>query len=137
MRGLEARPIPATRGGGVDALTAALLECAFGFRGLLDAVLELLDDQRQVLGLGRRILRVLPLEARLEVAPDLPIGVAEMVVDDRIAGLEIDRLLELLHGFVVMAEAVMGPAEAVDDHAVARRYLDRALQHGEGLVDVD
>src|SRR5688572_29794478 len=89
---------------------AALLERAFGFRGLLDAVLELLDDQRQVLGLRARILRVLPLEARLEVAPDLPIGVAEMVIDDRIAGLELDRLLELLHRLVVMAEAVMGPA---------------------------
>ena len=42
--------------------------------------------KKPVSGLGLEVAGVVPLELRLELAPDAPIGVAEMVVDDRIAG---------------------------------------------------
>ena len=61
---------------------------------------------------------MVPLELRVELAPDPPIGVAEMVVDDGIAGLELDGALQQLHRLVVMAELVMRPAEQIDDIAV-------------------
>src|SRR3954462_16002428 len=97
---------------------AVLLQRGLGRRRLVEPLLELAHDLRQVLRLGARVLRVLPLEARLKMAPYLPIGVAEMVIDDGIAGVQLERLLELAHGGGVVAEAVIGPAERVDDHAV-------------------
>ena len=67
-----------------------------------------------------------PLERGLQRAADLPVGVAEMIVDGRILGLELDRALEMLHRLVVIADAVIGPAERIDDVAVVRPLLDRA-----------
>src|SRR5829696_5493219 len=103
---------------------------------LFDPVRELVLDLHEVLGLGARVLGVLPLELGPEAPADLPVGVAEVIVDDRVARLQLDRLLEFAHGVLVAAEAVVGPAEAVDDHPVARRELDGAAQHLERLVDV-
>ena len=76
-------------------------------------------------GSGFRSLACCHWNLRLEAGARAPIGVAEVVVDGRVAGLQLDGLLQLAHGLVVAAEAVIGPAQAVDDHAVARRELDR------------
>ena len=59
-----------------------------------------------------------------------------MVVDDGIAGLELDGALQQLHRFVVMAELVMRPGERIDDIAVLRLQFDGAAQHLEGFVEV-
>src|SRR3954462_7183481 len=89
---------------GEGVSTPVLLRDRRTFRGgglfLAEALLQLGDDLFQILGFGVRVLGVLPLETRLKLAPDLPIGVAEMVVDDRVAGLQLDRLLQLTHGVV-------------------------------------
>src|SRR5580704_13474416 len=58
-------------------------------RPLGQAVLDLLQDLRQVVRLRAEIPRVVPLEMRLGAAVDAPVGVAEMVVDDRIARLQL------------------------------------------------
>ena len=107
-------------------------------RGLLgQAGRQLLLDLGQVLGLRLEVARVRPLELRLERAPGLPIGVAEMVVDGRIVGLELDRALQVLHRLVVVAEPEIGPAERVDDVAVVRPLLDGAADHPHAVVEID
>ncbi len=79
---------------------------------------------------------MVPLEMRLELAADAPIGVAEMIVDDRIGRLQIDRFLQFAHRVVIAPEPVIGPAKTVDDIAVALPQIDGAAQHLEGLVEI-
>src|SRR5215831_15998699 len=52
-------------------------------------------DLNEIPGLGLEVARMRPLEARLQHASDLPIGVAEMIVDGWILGLEFDGALQL------------------------------------------
>src|SRR5258708_12446933 len=78
-----------------------------------------------------------PLEARLQPASDPQIGIAEMIVDGWILGLELDGLLELLDRLLHVAEPVIGPAEGVDDVTVVGALLDRALDHAHALVEID
>src|SRR5437899_616863 len=77
-----------------------------------------------------------PLKARLGGTPALPIGVAEMVVDRRILGHELDRLFEILNRARVIAEPVMRPAQAVDDVAVLGPQLDGLLDHFEATLQI-
>ena len=65
---------------------------------------QLFLDLLQFVGLGLKIARMRPLELRLKLAPGLPIGVAEMVVDGRIVGLELDRAFEMLARLFEIAE---------------------------------
>ena len=109
-----------------------------GRHGLVDqSGAELLDDLLQLLRLGLEVARMRPLERRLERAPDLPVGIAEMVVDGRIFGLELDRALEVLHRLVVFVDAVVRPAERIHDVAVVRPLLDGAADHPHALVEID
>src|SRR6516162_6705272 len=94
-------------------------------------------DLSEILGLGLEVARMRPLEARLEHASDLPIGIAEMIVDGRILGLELDRALQLFDRLLHVAEPVIGPAEGVDDVTVVGALLDRALDHAHALVEID
>ncbi len=55
------------------------------------------------------VARVVPLEARLEFAPDAPVGVAKMVVDHRIGGLQLNGAFKFANGVVILAELVIGP----------------------------
>ena len=66
-----------------------------------------------------------PLEVGFQRAADAPIGVAEVVVDRRILGLELDRAFKLLDRLFVIADAEIGPAQRVDDVAVVRALLPR------------
>ena len=50
-----------------------------------------------------------PLETRLELAAELPVDVAQMVVDGRVFRLELDRAVEMLDRLFVVADAVVGP----------------------------
>ena len=70
---------------------------------------------------------------RLDPAPDAPIGVAEVIVDDGVGGLQVDRAFEVLGRVVLLAELVMRPAETVDDIAVGRLLIDGQAQHLERL----
>src|SRR5690606_30864716 len=80
--------------------------------------------------------RDLPLEARLELAADLPVSVAEMVVNFGRGGIKPQRAFQLLDGLVIFAEPVKGPAEAVDDRGIARRIFHRALDQLESTLEV-
>src|SRR6516164_7536526 len=74
---------------------------------------------------------------RLEQASNPPIGIAEVIVDGRILGLELDGALELLDRLVHVAEPVICPAEGVDDVTVVGALLDRAFDHTHALVEID
>src|SRR5687768_15590533 len=76
---------------------------------------DLLQDQLQFLALGAEIAGMPPLELRLQLPARLPIGVAEMVVDDRIVRFQRYGALQLGHRLIVTPEPVIGPAKAVDD----------------------
>src|SRR5262245_15134858 len=75
--------------------------------------LELLLDLHEVLGIGLEVAGMGPLEARLKHTAYLPIDVAQMIIDRGILGLEFDRAFEMLDGFLVVPEPVIGPAERV------------------------
>src|SRR5262249_42055124 len=72
---------------------------------------ELVLDLGEVVGLRLEIARMRPLEARLDHAANLPVSVAQMVVDGRILGLELDSMLEMLHSVLVLANAIVRPAK--------------------------
>ena len=97
---------------------------------------DLVEDRRQVVGLGLEVAGMVPLEPRLELVARAPVGVAEVVVDGRVAGLERDGAFELLHGARIVAEPVIRPAEAVDDEPVLGPQRHGLAQHLEGLVEV-
>src|SRR5262249_35973088 len=91
----------------------------------------------EIVVLGLEVARMGPLEARLELASDPPIGIAEMIIDGRILGLELNRTLELLDGLLDVAEPVIGPAEGVDDVTIVGARRDRALDHAHAGVEID
>jgi hypothetical protein len=120
--------------------SAAILRNGFLFRRrfrggriwiVVESMLDLVENPRQILWVGAKIARVIPLEMGFEFAPDPPISVAKVVVDHRIGGFEIDRPLKLFHRLVVAAKLVVGPAQAVDDVAIRRMQLDRFVQHAK------
>src|SRR5260370_10079696 len=78
-----------------------------------------------------------PLEARLQHASNPPIGIAEVIVDGWILGLEFDGALQLLDRLLHVAEPIIGPAEGADDVTVVGALLDRALYHAHALVELD
>src|SRR5437868_33524 len=86
-----------------SAPVGLLLAAIGGGRLVGQTVRQLLLDLDEILGLRLEVPGVRPLEFRLKRAPGLGIGVAEMVVDGRIVGLELDRALQVLHRFVVVA----------------------------------
>ena len=93
----------------------------FGSRGqhLVEADVELLADAVHVEVVGRAEReRAAPLELGLALAADLPEHVAEVVVDDRIVGGQLDGAQHRLDRVLVAAEPVEHPAERVGDVAV-------------------
>src|SRR3954451_10284832 len=110
-----------------------------GFRGRLlgQTGFELFLDLDELIRLGLEIARVRPLETCLELAADLPIGIAEMIVDGGIFRLELDRVFEVLDRLLVVADAEIGPSERVDDVAVIGALLDRTLNHLHAVVEID
>ena len=64
------------------------------------------------------------------------VGIAEVVVNHRILGLEFDRPFQLYDGLVKLAEPVVNPAKAVDDKAVVRPQLDGATDHLQGALKI-
>ena len=85
-----------------SSLAAALQALGRGrrrrvLRGLVrQSGFDFLQNGRKILRLGAHVARVVPLEMRFGLAIDAPIGVAQMIVDDGICGLQLDRLFQLL-----------------------------------------
>src|SRR4051812_30783725 len=79
---------------------------------------ELLDDLVALGRIGAEITGMAPLEGRLELPPNPPEGVAEMVVDHRIFRLQFDGALELADRVGIAAKLEIRPTQAVDDVAV-------------------
>src|SRR5436305_9196982 len=96
---------------------------SLGGRGLIlirETIVDLFEDTVAVFFLGFQIARMIPLEMRLKLAANAPVGIAKMVVDDRIGCFQLDRAFKLFDGQIILAELVMRPAETVDDIAVGR-----------------
>src|SRR4051812_35617277 len=95
---------PSGRAVAGSAAVAGLFGALVGLRRRFfgEPVLELLLDLRQFFRIGLEVARMRPLEVGLERAADAPVGVAEMVVDGRIFGLQLDGALELLGGLSVI-----------------------------------
>src|SRR5262245_31434328 len=83
--------------------TATRLLGAIGLRGrgnvIDDSRLELLFDLGEVIRLRLEVARMRPLEACLQGPADLPIGVAQVVVDCRVFRLELNGALQIAHRF--------------------------------------
>src|SRR3954451_15133767 len=107
---LGGRPLGARRR---HLLSTATRPLRLGNVGCLlgQAALELVLDLDEIVWLGLEITRMRPLEARLNHATDLPVGIAQMVVDGRILGLELDSMLKMLYRIVVLADAIVRPAQ--------------------------
>ena len=101
-----------------------------------ESVHELAPDLAGELVLGPEREHPQPLEAGLVQPAHLPVGVAQMIVDDRIARLQLDRLFELVDRLLIVTQPVRRPAQAVDDIAVVRPELDRLLDHRLGGVEI-
>src|SRR5207244_1625539 len=91
------------------------------------ASLELVLDLGKLVRFGLEIARVRPLEARLQNATHLPVSIAQMIVDGRVLGLELDRVLEVLYRLVKLADPIIRPAERIHDVAIIGTLLDGAL----------
>ena len=85
---------------------------------------------------GSRLSGALPLEPRFALAPDHPVDVAKMVVDDRIRRQKLGRALHRFDGLVEPAEPVVNPGKRVDDVARIGPCRDGAFDHVERLVEV-
>src|SRR5262245_24963534 len=116
LAGARSARVAPTRSTAAGSL--CLLSRGGGGRFLGQPRLELLFDLGELFGLRLEVAGMRPLEARFEDAVDLPVCVAEMVVDGRVLGPELDGVLEVLHGLLEIADSVVGPAERVDDVAV-------------------
>src|SRR3989338_3032054 len=114
----------------------AALEVVLGAFAGFKAEIELRAEDFLALRFRLHGKRMAPLEAPLDLASDLPERVAEMLVDRRIAGLQLRRAFEIFDGEVVFTEPVARPAETVHDEAVIRAALHRFLDHGECLVEI-
>ena len=86
---------------------------------------------------GIEAQRPFPLEARFGVAPDPPIGIAKMLVDGRVLGLERNRALQLDHGLDIFLGAILDPPQAVGDKTIVGPELDRLLDHLPGTLQMD
>src|SRR5262249_62190677 len=82
-------------------------------RFLGHASFELVLYLGKLVRLGLEVPRMRPLEARLQNATNLPVGIAQMIVDGRVLGLELDRVLEMLHRLVELADPIIRPAERI------------------------
>src|SRR6056297_4072861 len=102
----------------------------------VEAYLELAADARRILFLRLEGQGAVPLELGLALAAHGPVDVAEMVVDDRVDGFELDGALHVPHRLVVASEPVERPAETVGDVARTGPGLDGALDEVERLVHV-
>src|SRR3990172_4610704 len=69
-------------------------------RGIFEAVQNLALDRRDQIGVRAQAQGAAPLKSCLLVAADAPVGIAEMVVDDRVLRPQLDRALELFHAFL-------------------------------------
>src|SRR5262245_43414098 len=107
---LGERPLDARRR---HLLSTAARPLRLGNVGCLlgQSTLQLVLDLDQIVRLRLEITRMRPLEARLDHTTDLPVGVAQMIVDGRILGLELDSMLEMFHSLVVLSNAIIRPAK--------------------------
>src|SRR5262245_4683504 len=78
---------------------------------LWQSTFELVLDLDELLRLRLEIARMRPLKARLDHATDLPVSVAQMVIDGRILGLELDGVLQMLHSVIELTDAIIRPAK--------------------------
>src|SRR5579871_540565 len=107
----------------MDAISAATHR--LGTRA--EPVLELRLNAFHLVGFGLELQGAAPLKARFGLAVSAPISIAQVIVDGRILGQQLDRALEIARCLREVTEPEIGPAETVDDIAVIGPQLHRAL----------
>src|SRR5215472_2173905 len=120
------------RSKGLDAHRGSA--AASGPRRRHAAAVELGLDWFDLVLLRPELQRPTPLIACLHRTAALPIGIAQMIVDCRVFGYQLDRLFEVLHCARVIAEPVMRPAQAIDNVAILGPQLYRLLDHFEATI---
>src|SRR5262245_42081459 len=120
---LGERPLSARRR---HLLSTAARSLRLGNVGCLlgQSAFELILDLDEIVRLGLEITRMRPLEARLDHATDLPVDVAQMIVDGRILGLEFDGMFEMLYSIVVRSEEHTSELQSLR-HLVCRLLLEK------------
>ena len=78
----------------------------------------------------------MPLEFRLQLAPDGPVHIAQMVGHYRIDRFQDRGALHRIKGFGVSAKGEHRPGKTVDDIAAVRLGCDRPLDHAKGLIQL-
>src|SRR4029078_8159585 len=108
----------------------------FGLGGVGYTGSDLLFETDDLLILRLERQRLLPLIFRLEFASDTPIGIAQMIVDDGIVGVELARALEVLNGRWKIPQPEIGPAQAIDIVAVVGFELHRLAAVVHSLLHI-
>ena len=80
---------------------------------------------------------MIPLKVRLDAAVDPPIGVPQMIIQNRIGRLQVDRLFQRLGRFSVLSKLVVGPPKTIDDITVVRPQFHGSAQHFERLFQIE
>ena len=71
--------------------------------------LELFPDRLDQIVLGIKGKGPTPLKVRLSLPPNAPISIAEMIIDDRITRLQLNRALKVLDSLVKVTQPVIDP----------------------------
>ena len=99
-------------------------------------MLQLFFKLGLVVGFRPKRKRMAPLEMRVELAPDLPIGVAQMGIDGGIARHQQYGILESLGRIGITPKPLISPADAVDDVTVEGAQRAGFFQHRERLREI-
>lgn len=77
-------------------------------------VFKLFANARFILRLRLEPKRIFPLEIGFELAADLPVSIAEVIVNDSIVRLQLNRTLQMLDSLLKIVLPVIRPTEAID-----------------------
>src|SRR5258708_23289995 len=111
--------------------------CSVARAGGILQNLDLILEAGDLVGLIRLLQRVRVLVAGFLGFAQLPIRVAKMLGNRWIAAGQVDRALQLLDCFFVIALLVVNPSEAVDGKSVLGFDIERPLDQLFALDQVD
>src|SRR6185437_15767479 len=102
----------------------------------IESELELALDGRLLLRVGIELKNMLPLEACVDLAADLPISIPEMIVYIGGGRRELHGLFESPRGIIITTQTIIGPADGIRDEPVERPQRSRFFQHRHGFLEV-
>src|SRR5690606_33366289 len=97
---------------------------------------KLLLDLNQIIRLRVQTRRLIPLETRFAVPANLPVGIAQMIVEHGILRPQFNGLFEERDGSRVVSKLVVRPPQAIDDVAVVRLQRDRLFDQLQSFLQI-